>query len=670
MMAIGDVLREMLVKVRYDYDDTSEQRMRAGLRRSVVEANLLTDAIKAFVRTTLDAFPKLITGFSNLHYTMNRTGSSVSGLKALQYAAVQTGASVEEASAAVEALGKSMRTLPGMKSYWESQIPALKGVEDNAKRIVEIGKFLKGLNNRPLAEAYNKELLHWSDNFLQGAMSGDFEKSYQERLEVLRKFGLNEEEAANMAKEMTHNWQRFLLVATTGFEKLALDLFPFLNKQMERFTQYVIDHEADLVRWIGDLEEGLVKAGHFIRDDVYPSIVTMASYVRDVLVPTLTTVRDLFGGWGEAFDAAWKLMFPKLALIKGFFDTYQIFKGLPDGPAQPVPQGKSDWGETLVKIAENTDLMATILKSIENLFRFMKHPLDYLSESFGKVKQSLMDGLGFGSPNPNGSASVGGGGGAGGAEGTGGVLQQGGRGKYNPAAAAALIRKVGGTEEEARILGAISQPESGGNPNAHNPNAATGDNSYGLWQINMLGAMGPERRAKFGLRSNEELFNPETNARVALQMYREAHGARDWSTYKAGSHRAYLDAASRGARSSNPEEFMGGAAAKAPFERGPRQTNEAAVPTPPRRPDRERHSARDLPRQYAFLSQPLQDGNKSWVHNANVSLHSSNTFNIQGADATTGMKVAAAVSRQNERDMAAARRSVSTDWVHNTIMRA
>ena len=41
-----------------------------------------------------------------------------------------------------------------------------------------------------------------------------------------------------------------------------------------------------------------------------------------------------------------------------------------------------------------------------------------------------------------------------------------------------------------RIMAAIAMAESGSNAEAHNDNANTGDNSYGLWQINMLGSMG------------------------------------------------------------------------------------------------------------------------------------------------------------------------------------
>ena len=63
-----------------------------------------------------------------------------------------------------------------------------------------------------------------------------------------------------------------------------------------------------------------------------------------------------------------------------------------------------------------------------------------------------------------------------------------------------FARQAGFSSKELRpVMAAIGLAESVGNPRAHNPNASTGDNSYGLMQINMLGAMGPERRAAFGI---------------------------------------------------------------------------------------------------------------------------------------------------------------------------
>lgn len=66
--------------------------------------------------------------------------------------------------------------------------------------------------------------------------------------------------------------------------------------------------------------------------------------------------------------------------------------------------------------------------------------------------------------------------------------------------------------------------------NAHNPNASTGDDSYGLWQVNMLGDMGPARRKQFGISDNRQLLNPFVNAAAAKKVA-AGQGLGAWSTY-------------------------------------------------------------------------------------------------------------------------------------------
>jgi hypothetical protein len=107
-----------------------------------------------------------------------------------------------------------------------------------------------------------------------------------------------------------------------------------------------------------------------------------------------------------------------------------------------------------------------------------------------------------------------------------------------------LAQQAGFSGENAVTMTAIALAESGGRPGAHNNNASTGDNSHGLWQINMLGRMGPERRGLFGIARNEELFDPATNARAARMVHqRQGFGA--WSVYRSGAYREYLDEARR-----------------------------------------------------------------------------------------------------------------------------
>lgn len=96
---------------------------------------------------------------------------------------------------------------------------------------------------------------------------------------------------------------------------------------------------------------------------------------------------------------------------------------------------------------------------------------------------------------------------------------------------------------------AVGMAESTGSSGVVNNNPATGDNSYGLWQINMIGSLGPERIRQYGLRSADDLKDPETNARVAAQLLRSS-GLSAWGAYTDGRYRQYLAEASRAYNSS------------------------------------------------------------------------------------------------------------------------
>lgn len=99
---------------------------------------------------------------------------------------------------------------------------------------------------------------------------------------------------------------------------------------------------------------------------------------------------------------------------------------------------------------------------------------------------------------------------------------------------AELLSAVGFQGQDLVEAWAVAKKETNGRPLAHNGNRKTGDNSWGLFQINMLGSMGKDRREKFGLRSNADLLNPVVNAKIAYHM---SDGGKDWSAWKNYSSR-------------------------------------------------------------------------------------------------------------------------------------
>ncbi len=101
------------------------------------------------------------------------------------------------------------------------------------------------------------------------------------------------------------------------------------------------------------------------------------------------------------------------------------------------------------------------------------------------------------------------------------------------------LRRVGFAEELIPLMTSIALAESSGYPHAHNRNQSTGDDSYGLLQINMIGDIGVERRQLFGLNSNGDLFNPRTNFEAAKWIF-DQQGLKAWGAYRNGSYRDHL----------------------------------------------------------------------------------------------------------------------------------
>ena len=119
-----------------------------------------------------------------------------------------------------------------------------------------------------------------------------------------------------------------------------------------------------------------------------------------------------------------------------------------------------------------------------------------------------------------------------------------------------VARAAGIPEKDVPLMTAIALAESGGKSGAHNTKYP--DNSYGLWQINMLDEpgymLGEERRKRFGLKSNDELFNPITNAKAAYAILKQ-QGFGAWSVYTNRSYEQFLPAAKKaaaGPRTSSP----------------------------------------------------------------------------------------------------------------------
>jgi hypothetical protein len=100
--------------------------------------------------------------------------------------------------------------------------------------------------------------------------------------------------------------------------------------------------------------------------------------------------------------------------------------------------------------------------------------------------------------------------------------------RLGPKQLKSVLHSAGFRGKKLQEAWAIAMKESTGRPAAHNKNSATGDNSYGLFQINMINSLGPARREMFNLKTNKDLLDPLRNAEIAYSM---SNGGKNWSAW-------------------------------------------------------------------------------------------------------------------------------------------
>jgi hypothetical protein len=112
-------------------------------------------------------------------------------------------------------------------------------------------------------------------------------------------------------------------------------------------------------------------------------------------------------------------------------------------------------------------------------------------------------------------------------------------GKLSAIDIAGFAQNAGFTGVDLVTAVAIAIAESGGDPNAYNPEtkakAPVNKGSYGLWQIYL------NKHPEY---ANSNLYDPQTNANAAFAVYSAAGNSfSPWSTFGGGQYQAYLDQA-------------------------------------------------------------------------------------------------------------------------------
>jgi hypothetical protein len=134
---------------------------------------------------------------------------------------------------------------------------------------------------------------------------------------------------------------------------------------------------------------------------------------------------------------------------------------------------------------------------------------------------------------------------------------------------AELARRAGVPEDKIALMVNVAKRESGLRPGAHNPNRSTGDNSYGLWQINMINEpgyrLGEERLRQFadiGVTAPEDLKDPWKNTQAMARILKSS-GTGAWTTAAAAMKDPPPNISSSGSVQIGADELRSGVASNA-----------------------------------------------------------------------------------------------------------
>lgn len=550
-MSDRETIKEFLVKFGYEVDVNSQRQAEQQISIFTAAVTKLGGALLSLyaVNTVL----KLNDQFARLHQTTKTIGTTAETLQGIGRAAELTGSSIGAMQGALENFSQKMRTLgPAFSNWVDAQAGKnISGMEDRGKALIEFAERVNKKFQYPIAVKVMETAGVGEREFLS-LLDPMTKKIIEEQNKISENFGLNTKKMMQDAQDFATNWSGLIARVSAVYQKATIK---------------------------GDFAKGLESLNEFI-DKNKDTIVGGLNLISDAV----ERVASALGVASGLFDKNDKAFSKGGGFLEGFADWLEG-RETKGGP-QPTPGGENASIPESVAVnidatRDNTEALRENTKAQRDGDKkgegksFWDRAKEFYKEHDPAqwIAERMKDIFGAGGAGVGGSTGRGGGGmfggGSGGGSGvgpnSGGHNIGWGKGGTTPSVAAqkaaALIKKVGGTDEEARVLGAIAAAESGGNPNALNNR---GEYSVGLWQMNMRA-----HGTRFG--TEAQLRDPEHNARAALALSRRSGGFRDWSVYKSGAYARYLGAAESAARGPGRgwNESPAGSNA-APTQRAPR----------------------------------------------------------------------------------------------------
>jgi hypothetical protein len=236
-MALSNILREFLVRIRYDVDKGSEKSFTDGLTKATELVGGLGAAIEVTAGAVLYGLTRMSEGIERFYFISQRTGASVAGMKAMGFAAEQMGIGADAAYNAIERLAGFLRSSPQAGNVLKQF--GVDVSQDPSKTLENLGRAFARL---PLYTAKALAgVVGIDENTMLVMRQGmaEYEEIYDN---ILRRVGVNE----NKAAEAGHKFM-VQIRTTTAIVKVLTDRVVELlagkgADAIEKFSNAVLKH--------------------------------------------------------------------------------------------------------------------------------------------------------------------------------------------------------------------------------------------------------------------------------------------------------------------------------------------------------------------------------------------------------------------------------------------
>lgn len=256
----ADVIKEFLVSLGYRVDSTGERKFVEGIKSASVEAAKLGAAAAAAAVAVTAAVTKMASELEDLYFMSQRTNASASNIKAIGFAASQMGSSVEGARGSIEGLAKFLRENPGGEGLIGSigvQTRDVNGaLRDTTDIMQDIGKRLSGM---PQYRAIQYANVFGIDYKTLMALEQGVDKFSGRYKELLRRFGLNVDEATKKSHDLMVSWRDMKASAgilSTIVGTTLIGVFDELNHRWQSLDETTKQNIETTAKWAAGIVAG------------------------------------------------------------------------------------------------------------------------------------------------------------------------------------------------------------------------------------------------------------------------------------------------------------------------------------------------------------------------------------------------------------------------------